>query len=59
MTAEEMWKRSGLTGEYTAWAFGKEPDELALLVKKGNKTVTNCSQLNGTLNTSTIRWGKS
>ena len=29
------------------------------LVKEGNKTVTNCSQLNGTLNTSTIRWGKS
>ena len=40
MTAEEMWKRSGLTGEYDAWAFGGNPDGLAELVRKGIKTAT-------------------
>ncbi len=40
--AEEMWKKSGLSGDYDAWAFGGEPDELAELVKKGIKTAT-CS----------------
>ena len=29
MTAEEMWKASGLTGEYEAWSFGEVPDKLA------------------------------
>lgn len=44
MTAEELWKRSGLSGEYTAWAFGGAPDKLAALVKSGIKTAT-CSAL--------------
>ncbi len=42
MKSEEMWKRSGLDGEYEAWAFGDDPDGLAELVKKGIKTAT-CS----------------
>ena len=42
MTAKEMWKESGLAGEYEAWAFGEAPDQLALLVKDGIKTAT-CS----------------
>ena len=44
MTAEEMWKKSGLTGEYEAWSFGDDADELARLVKEGIKTAT-CSAL--------------
>ena len=40
--AEELWKKSGLTGSYESWAFGGAPDELAALVKKGEKTAT-CS----------------
>lgn len=44
MTAGEMWRKSGLTGEYEAWAFGGEPDKLAELVKNGVKTAT-CSAL--------------
>lgn len=44
MTAEELWKRSGLSGEYEAWAFGGAPDKLAALVKSGIKTAT-CSAL--------------
>ena len=40
MTAEEMWKRSGLTGEYDAWAFGSDPGRHAELVRKGIKTAT-------------------
>ncbi len=44
MTAEEMWKESGLTGEYEAWSFGDDADELARLVKEGIKTAT-CSAL--------------
>lgn len=44
MTAEELWKRSGLSGEYEAWAFGGAPDKLAALVKNGIKTAT-CSAL--------------
>ena len=35
MTAEEMWKESGLTGEYEAWSFGDDADVLAGLVKDG------------------------
>jgi uncharacterized protein YhfF len=42
MKSEEMWKKSGLDGEYDAWAFGDDPDGLAELVKKGIKTAT-CS----------------
>ncbi len=42
MTAEELWKRSGLTGPYEAWAFGEAPDKLADLVVSGIKTAT-CS----------------
>ena len=42
MTAEEMWKESGLTGEYEAWSFGDDADALAGLVKDGIKTAT-CS----------------
>ena len=44
MTAEELWKSSGLSGEYEAWAFGGAPDKLAALVKSGVKTAT-CSAL--------------
>ena len=42
MTAEELWKQSGLTGTYEAWAFGGAPDRLAELVLQGVKTAT-CS----------------
>ena len=42
MTAEELWNKSGLTGEYEAWAFGGAPDKLAKLVLEGTKTAT-CS----------------
>ena len=42
MTAEQLWKKSGLTGEYEAWAFGGAPDKLAKLVLEGTKTAT-CS----------------
>ena len=42
MTSEELWKRSGLSGTYEAWAFGEAPDKLAELVLQGIKTAT-CS----------------
>lgn len=42
MTEEEMWKLSGLSGKYEAWAFSEAPDKLAALVKSGVKTAT-CS----------------
>ena len=42
MTAEEMWKQSGLSGEYDAWSFGDDADRLAKLVRDGVKTAT-CS----------------
>ena len=42
MTAEELWKKSGLTGKYEAWPFGEAPDKLAALVVQGIKTAT-CS----------------
>ena len=42
MTPEELWKRSGLTGNWEAWSFGEAPDELAALVLRGIKTAT-CS----------------
>lgn len=44
MTDEELWDRSGLTGNYEAWAFGGAPDKLAGLVLSGTKTAT-CSSL--------------
>lgn len=28
MTAEEMWENSGLSGEYNAWSFGMNADNL-------------------------------
>ena len=45
MRAEEMWKlfaeKHNLTDEkYEAWAFGGEPDQLAELVLRGQKTAT-------------------
>ena len=42
MTAEELWKKSGLAGTYEAWPFGGAPDELADLVVQGIITAT-CS----------------
>lgn len=42
MTAEELWKKSGLAGDYEAWSFGEAPDKLASLVLQGIKTAT-CS----------------
>lgn len=42
MTAEELWKNSGLSGKYEAWPFGEAPDKLAELVVQGIKTAT-CS----------------
>ena len=42
MTAEELWKRSGISGTYEAWAFGEAADKLAELVIRGIKTAT-CS----------------
>lgn len=42
MTAEELWKRFGLSGSYEAWAFGEAADKLAGLVVQGIKTAT-CS----------------
>ena len=42
MTAEELWKKSGLSGKYEAWPFGEAPDKLAELVVQGIKTAT-CS----------------
>ena len=44
MTAEEMFRQSGLEGEYEAWSFGGDPDGLAQLVLSGEKTAT-CSAL--------------
>ena len=40
MTAEEMWKRAGLRGEYDAWSFGDDADGLAALVLSGRKCAT-------------------
>ena len=40
MTAEEMWKLSGLTGEYEAWAYGVAANKLADLTNRGIKTAT-------------------
>ena len=39
MTAEELWQKSGLTGDYDAWAFGDDADRLAELVKTGLEIV--------------------
>ena len=40
MTAEELWKKSGLAGIYETWAFEDAPDKLAELVVQGIKTAT-------------------
>lgn len=40
MNAKELWNKSGLIGEYEAWAFGDSPDKLLDLVLKGIKTAT-------------------
>ena len=40
MTAQELWEKSGLRGEYEAWAFGDAPDALAELTARGVKTAT-------------------
>ena len=40
MTAQEMWRASGIRAEYEAWAFGDDPDTLAELVRTGVKTAT-------------------
>ena len=40
MTAEELWKKSGLTGDYDAWSFRVDADRLAELVKNGIKTAS-------------------
>jgi len=40
LNAVEMWEKSGLKGDYEAWAFGDEPDKLAELVLKGIKSAT-------------------
>ena len=42
MTAQELWQKSGFTGEYEAWAYGEAPDKLAELTARGIKTTT-CS----------------
>ena len=40
MTAEELWRKSGINDEYDAWAFGDDTDHLAELVNFGIKTAT-------------------
>lgn len=40
MTAEKLWKESGLDGEYSAWSFGDDADHLAELVRTGMKKAT-------------------
>ena len=42
MKADELWKKSGLSGYHECWAFGGAPDKLAKLVIRGIKTAT-CS----------------
>ena len=42
MTADELWKKSGLSGTYEAWSFSEAPDKLADLVLQKIKTAT-CS----------------
>jgi len=42
MTADELWKKSGLSGTYEAWPFSEAPDKLADLVLQKIKTAT-CS----------------
>ena len=42
MTADELWKKSCLSGTYEAWSFSEAPDKLADLVLQKIKTAT-CS----------------
>ncbi len=44
MNAEEMWRLSGLQGQYDTWGFGTDTDVLTGLVLAGKKTAT-CSPL--------------
>ena len=45
MSAEELWKLSGIKGTYEAWAFGEVPDKLAALVTAGVKTATSSAYI--------------
>ena len=45
MSAEELWKLSGISGAYEAWAFGEAQDELADLVAAGVKTATSSAYI--------------
>ena len=49
MTAEELWKKTGLSGSYEAWSFGGDPDGLAALVAAGIKRVVVFSDYHDTL----------
>ena len=42
MKADELWKRSGLSGYHEAWSFTDAPDKLLDLVRREIKTAT-CS----------------
>ena len=42
MTADELWKKSCLSGTYEAWSFSEAPDKLAGLVLQKINTAT-CS----------------
>ena len=37
MTAEELWKKSGLTESYESWSFGGVPDALQNVTEGGGK----------------------
>ncbi len=45
MTAEELWKQKGFSGEFDAWSFGDDADALAELVKTGKKTATSSAHI--------------
>ena len=45
MTADELWKKSGLSGTYEAWSFSEAPDKLADLVLQKIKTAKNITWL--------------
>ncbi|MBQ1377239.1 MAG: ASCH domain-containing protein [Lachnospiraceae bacterium] len=45
MSAEELWKLSGIKGTYEAWAFGEAQDKLAALMAAGVKTATSSSYI--------------
>lgn len=37
MNAEEMWRLSGIQGEYDSWSLGDDSDKLVELVQLGKK----------------------